>query len=132
MQYPNTAYRNSNGLFVQGRLRPAVMAVINIVLSVSLAFVFYPYGKQWGVFGILIATPISRLLTETWFDPRVVYKHVFKTSMNKYFVTQSFNVEFPVIGYYIGLYLTHLSVENGVNFEQFISMTRNEIINIVL
>lgn len=88
MQYPNTAYRNSNGLFVQGRLRPAVMAVINIVLSVSLAFVFYPYGKQWGVFGILIATPISRLLTETWFDPRVVYKHVFKTSMNKYFVTR--------------------------------------------
>lgn len=50
-------------------------------------------------------------------------------TMNKYFVTQSFNVEFPVIGYYIGLYLTHLSVENGVNFEQFISMTRNEIIN---
>lgn len=50
-------------------------------------------------------------------------------TMNKYFVAQSFNVEFPVIGYYIGLYLTHLSVENGVNFEQFISMTRNEIIN---
>lgn len=50
-------------------------------------------------------------------------------TMNKYFVAQSCNVEFPVIGYYIGLYLTHLSVENGVNFEQFISMTRNEIIN---
>jgi hypothetical protein len=50
-------------------------------------------------------------------------------TMNKYFVAQSFNVEFPVIGYYIGLYLTHLSVKNGVNFEQFVSMERHEIIN---
>ncbi len=88
MQYPNTAYRNSNGLFVQGRLRPAVMAVINIVLSVSLATYFSRFGAQWGVFGILLATPISRLVTETWFDPYVVYKHVFKEGMGKYFLSR--------------------------------------------
>lgn len=50
-------------------------------------------------------------------------------TMNKYFVAQSSQVEFPVIGYYVGLYLTHLSVKKGVKFEQFISMTRNEMIN---
>lgn len=88
MQYPNTAYRNSNGLFVQGRLRPAVMAVINIILSVSFATYFSRYGSQWGVFGILLATPISRLLTETWFDPLVVYKHVFKEKMTGYFLNR--------------------------------------------
>lgn len=88
MQYPNTAYRNSNGLFVQGRLRPAIMAVINIVLSVTLATYFSRFGSQWGVFGILLATPLSRLVTETWFDPRVVYKHVFKEKMTKYFLTR--------------------------------------------
>ena len=88
MQYPNTAYRNSNGLFVQGRVRPAVMAVINVVLSITLANVFSKYGAQWGVFGILLATPASRLLTETWFDPYVVYKYVFKTKMNKYLLTR--------------------------------------------
>lgn len=88
MQYPNTAYRNSNGLFVQGRVRPAVMAVINVVLSITLAIVFSKYGAQWGVFGILLATPASRLLTETWFDPYVVYKYVFKTKMNKYLLTR--------------------------------------------
>ena len=88
MQYPNTAYRNSNGLFVQGRLRPAVMAVINVVLSVALATVFSKYGSQWGVFGILLATPLARLFTETWFDPRVVYKHVFKAKMGKYFASR--------------------------------------------
>ena len=88
MQYPNTAYRNSNGLFVQGRVRPAIMAVINVVLSITLAIVFSKYGAQWGVFGILLATPVSRLLTETWFDPYVVYKHVFRTKMNKYLITR--------------------------------------------
>lgn len=88
MQYPNTAYRNSNGLFVQGRVRPAVMAVINVVLSITLANVFSKYGAQWGVFGILLATPVSRLLTETWFDPYVVYKYVFRTKMNKYLISR--------------------------------------------
>lgn len=50
-------------------------------------------------------------------------------TMSKYFIAQSSTIEFPVIGYYIGLYLTHLSVKNGVDFERFISMTRNEIIH---
>lgn len=94
MQYPNTAYRNANGLFVQGRIRPAIMAVLNIVFSVSLAFLFsakdsmLPDAVQWGVFGILLATPLARLVTETWFDPYIVYKHVFKTSMKKYLLTR--------------------------------------------
>lgn len=94
MQYPNTAYRNSNGLFVQGRLRPAVMAVLNIAFSVSLALTFTNAEimqndvAQWGVFGILLATPLARLVTETWYDPRVVYKHVFKAPMKKYFATR--------------------------------------------
>lgn len=88
MQYPNTAYRNSNGLFVQGRIRPAVMAVINVVMSVSFALAFSRFGTQWGVFGILLATPLSRLVTETWYDPHIVYKHVFKESMKKYMVAR--------------------------------------------
>lgn len=94
MQYPNTAYRNSNGLFVQGRLRPAIMAVLNIAFSISLAVMFTNMDvmqsqvAQWGVFGILLATPFARLVTETWYDPRVVYKHVFKAPMKKYFATR--------------------------------------------
>ncbi len=92
MQYPNTAYRNSNGLFVQGRMRPAIMAVLNIVFSIALAFLFsgktshLPNAAQWGVFGILLATPLARLVTETWFDPYVVYKHVFQVSIKGYIV----------------------------------------------
>lgn len=94
IQYPNTAYRNANGLFVQGRIRPAVMAVLNVVFSIALAFAFSSKGMgtpdavQWGVFGILLATPLARLFTETWFDPYVVYKHVFKKPLKTYLLTQ--------------------------------------------
>lgn len=88
MQYPNLAYRNSNGLFVQGRIRPAIMAVLNVVFSVTLALIFSKYGSQWGVFGILLATPLSRLVTETWYDPHVVYKHVFDMKMTRYIFTR--------------------------------------------
>ncbi len=117
MQYPNTAYRNSNGLFVQGRIRPAVMAVINIVVSVIFATYFSRYGAQWGVFGILLATPLSRLVTETWFDPYVVYKHVFKTKMTKYFVSRITYFLVAVLScfatYYVALWLiVALSVTN--------------------
>ena len=56
-------------------------------------------------------------------------KHMSPEAMKEYFTAQSFEVEFPVIGYYIGLYLAHQSVEKGVNFERFVSMSRNEIID---
>lgn len=56
-------------------------------------------------------------------------KPITSETMKDYFIAESVDVEFPVIGYYIGLYLTHLSVNNGVNFEQFVSMSRDEIID---
>lgn len=96
MQYPNTAFRNSNGLFVQGRLRPAIMAVLNIVFSIALAVLFsrssadLPDAAQWGVFGILLATPLARVFTETWFDPYIVHKYVFELPMKKYILTRLF------------------------------------------
>lgn len=75
---PFQTFRDANGLFVQGKYRPVIMSVINIVLSLLLV-------KPWGLFGVLIATPISRVATQTWFDPYVVYKHVFKRSPAPYY-----------------------------------------------
>ncbi|MGM9614315.1 MAG: lipopolysaccharide biosynthesis protein [Oscillospiraceae bacterium] len=78
MVYPVESFRNANGLFVQGRYRPAIMAVLNIVLD--LVFVHF-----WGIFGVLFATTISRLCTQVWFDPYLVYKHVFQKAPWGYF-----------------------------------------------
>ena len=75
---PFQTFRDANGLFVQGKYRPVIMSIINIGLSFALVM---PYG----MFGVLVATPISRLVTETWFDPYVVYKYVFKKSPKPYY-----------------------------------------------
>ena len=53
-------------------------------------------------------------------------------TMSEYFVACENDVEFPVIGYYVGLYLTHLSVEQGLEFERFISMPLKDIIDLWL
>lgn len=75
---PFQTFRDANGLFVQGKYRPVIMSVINIGLSLALV-------KPYGMFGVLVATPISRLVTQTWFDPYVVYKYVFKKSPRPYY-----------------------------------------------
>ena len=70
MMSPISSFRTSNGLFVQGQYRPLVMAVINIVVSVALV-------KPLGVLGVLIGTVFSRLTTQVWYDPYLIYKYVF-------------------------------------------------------
>lgn len=77
MVFPVESFRTANGLFVQGWMRPIIMAVLNIVLD------FY-MGMKWGIIGIFAATTISRLTTQVWFDPYLLYKLVFKKSPWRY------------------------------------------------
>lgn len=79
MVRPYESFRNANALFVQGRYRPAIMVVVNIVLSIVMAY-------QWGVFGVLFATVISRLTTHVWYDPWLVYRRVFHERFSGYIV----------------------------------------------
>ena len=53
-------------------------------------------------------------------------------TMSEYFVADESDIEFPVIGYYVGLYLTHLSIEQGMEFERFVSMPLDDIIDMWL
>lgn len=78
MQSAVWTYKNSMGLFRQGRYLLIVTAILNLVLSLAL-------GKLWGLFGILFATTISRLLTNTWYDPYVVYKYGLEEDPKQYF-----------------------------------------------
>lgn len=77
---PFQTFRDANGLFVQGKFRPVIMSVINVGLSLLLV-------RPWGLFGVLFATPVSRLVTQTWFDPYVVFKYVFKKSPSRYYAS---------------------------------------------
>lgn len=74
---PIWMYREANGLFVQVRFLMLIRAAINIVLSVAL-------GKLWGTFGILLATAISLIATNFWYEPSVLFKNVFDVPVFHY------------------------------------------------
>lgn len=87
--HPVGNFRNSNGLFVQGKYRPIIMLVINVVLSVVLALWWGENGENptAGMVGIKLATAIAQIVTLQWFDPYLVYRHVFKKKVSTYFIT---------------------------------------------
>ena len=78
-------YRDTTGLFKQTKYVFVVTAFVNLVLSILL-------GKIYGVFGILIASSIARILTNCWFEPYKLFKEYFKTSSKMYFINKLVNV----------------------------------------
>ena len=72
------SFREANGLFVQGQYRPIIMSILNIVISIISV-------KMIGLPGVFLGTIASRLLTQVWYDPYIVYKYAFKQSPVKFF-----------------------------------------------
>lgn len=66
-------YRQTMGIFVEGKWRPIISAVINIVVSILFA-------EIWGLPGVLWGTAVARLTTNVWFDPYLVFKRGMKIS----------------------------------------------------
>ncbi|MGM0836093.1 MAG: lipopolysaccharide biosynthesis protein [Bacillota bacterium] len=75
-----TMFRETTGLFKIGKYRPIIAACINIVLTLLLI-------KSLGIIGVLIATIISRLCVYFWYDPYLLYKHIFEKPLTSYFFT---------------------------------------------
>lgn len=73
------SYKDACGIFWQGRYRPLISVIINIVLSVVLA-------NFMGVSGIFLGTIISRFVTTWWFDARLVHRYAFGISPKKYYL----------------------------------------------
>ena len=78
--YMNTlwVFRSTIGLFKQGKFRPILVAILNIILSIFL-------GKLWGVFGVLFATFLSRAAISLWYDPLILHRYVFEVSCKPFF-----------------------------------------------
>ena len=70
-------YKSSMGLFRYGQYTLLVTAVLNLVGDVVL-------GRLYGVAGILAATALARLVSNTWYEPYVVFKHGLKRSALEY------------------------------------------------
>ncbi len=72
-------YRQTMGLFTQGKYRPIISAIENIIVSIFLV-------KKIGIAGILWGTVITRLTTNAWFDPYLIYKKGLGINPIKYFI----------------------------------------------
>lgn len=66
---PISIFREANGLFGKVKYLLEIRAIINIMFSIIL-------GKLWGIIGILSATSISCLLTDFWYEPKILFKNV--------------------------------------------------------
>lgn len=73
-------------------------AALNLIFSIII-------GNLWGLFGILFATFLSRLFTNLWYDPYVIYKHAFGRNpveyVKKYIIYILVLIAEVVICYYL-------------------------------
>lgn len=107
MLYTPYNYRQTMGLFVYGKWRPFISAVINLVVSIVL-------GKLWGLTGVLAGTVIARLTTNAWFDPYIVHKKGFGRSPAGYFVQYWLLMGLLLVSAGIGLLIAKIFVFGGL------------------
>lgn len=94
MQNSVSLFRDAQGLFWQGKLRPIAQTVINLVASVLIA------RLSNSVSGIVWGTVLSRLLVNFWFDPYIVFKYGFKKPVFPYFKKYSFYVLVEMVAFF--------------------------------
>lgn len=76
---PLWSYREATGLYQKTKWIMVICSVINIVLSIVL-------GRVFGVFGVIIASAISRIVTYVWYEPHLLFREYFNISPYKYYL----------------------------------------------
>ncbi|MBQ3164432.1 MAG: hypothetical protein II992_03060 [Lachnospiraceae bacterium] len=72
------AFRETTGIFQQTKYITMVTTSINFILSLIL-------GYFYGMFGIILATIIARLVYAWWKEPQILFKTQFKKSARIYY-----------------------------------------------
>lgn len=109
MQGVVSSYRNAYGLFVQGKYRPIIMSIANIILSIVLV-------QFLGIFGVILSNVICRLFIMGIYDPIVVFKHGIKKSPKNYYINY---LKYLVI--YVILSILGLMVISKINILNYLT-----------
>lgn len=120
MQNVVSSFRNAYGLFVQGRYRPILMVIVNIIVSIVLA-------KYIGILGVIIGTIVSRLFITGIYDPIIVFKYGLKSNVIKYFITY-----FKYLIIYIFISTISMIVINLIAIENIFTWIITAIILVVI
>ena len=78
MRQATLVFRDSLGLFWFDRYKSLIGAILNLILSILLAY-------RYGTIGVFLGTLISALLTSFWVEPWILYRHSLKVSVKSYF-----------------------------------------------
>lgn len=104
--YPILNFRTTIGLFKQTKYVMLYASVINIILSLVL-------GKYFGLIGVFLATGISRLSTNMWYEPYKLFKIYFKQPVYKYYISRLLELVYIVLIIVIIQYVfSILNIEN--------------------
>lgn len=79
VNYPTYAFRTTHGRFEEVKWSYVASGMLNIVLSIIL-------GIRWDVFGIFLATAISRICTSEIIEGRVLCEKILERKLLLYFV----------------------------------------------
>ena len=79
MQNAVWTFKGTFGLFKYGRWLVIGTAIINVLLSFLL-------GSYFGLFGILLSMAIARAVTNSWYDPYIVFTVALELKARDYFM----------------------------------------------
>jgi len=99
MQNAVWTFKSTFGIFKEGRYVVFFTALINLILAFWL-------GSIFGLEGILFATAIARLVTNSWYDPYLVYKIALQINPIEYLKKYAF---------YIAIIAVALAILFGLN-----------------
>ena len=100
-------YQSTLGMFDKMKLPYVLFAVFNILLSILL-------GKSWGLFGVYIATSISRLCTSEVSSGYYVYRYGLKLSPLKYLTKYVISFVILILNVTVTNYVVSLVQTEGV------------------
>lgn len=106
---PLWTYRDATGLYEKTKFVMPIAAVLNLVLS-------FLFGKIWGLAGIIIATPIAKLVYLIY-EPLLLFKIYFNRSAVKYFYSCIFNFILVLL-----LSISIWTIFKYINVNIFVSM----------
>ncbi len=104
--YPGYNFAITTGLFRKAKWGAFASAIINVILSLAL-------GYKFGIFGIFLATGLSRICAQVWLDPYLVFKYEFKKSSKEYFLKFTRNFVLVIINLVICYQIfSHITMHN--------------------
>ena len=107
MRFVNYTFRNTMGMFKKGRFIPLISSISNVILSVILV-------QFIGIFGVLIATGLTRLFITTMYDPYLLHKYKFNTSSKRYYMTYLYYLVIVIIDFFICRYVVSQILITGL------------------